>query len=111
MISPLLALMQNQVEAAEKIGLSCDVLNSTVKDRKADILQSMAESKLDLVLITPETLFSEDVQKQIGRIAIGLFVIDEAHARLEKALTFLQNDGYLYKESRLLLRIAKALSL
>ena len=78
-ISPLLALMQNQVEAAEKIGLSCDVLNSTVKDRKADILQSMAESKLDLVLITPETLFSEDVQKQIGRIAIGLFVIDEAH--------------------------------
>ena len=33
----------------------------------------------DLLLITPETLFSEDVQSQLGKIRIGLFVIDEAH--------------------------------
>ncbi len=78
-ISPLLALMQNQLEAAEKMGLACDVLNSTVKDRRSDILQSMVENRLDLVLVTPETLFSEDVQKAIGRVPIGLFVIDEAH--------------------------------
>ena len=78
-ISPLLALMQNQLEAAERMGLACDVLNSTVKDRRSDILKSMVENRLDLVLVTPETLFSEDVQKEIGRIPIGLFVIDEAH--------------------------------
>ena len=78
-VSPLLALMQNQLEAAQKMGLSCDVLNSTVKDRRQDILQSMVNNQLDLVLVTPETLFSQDVQMQICKIPIGLFVIDEAH--------------------------------
>lgn len=78
-VSPLLVLMQNQVEAAEKLGLKCDVLNSTVRDRRADIIQALIEDKLDLILITPETLFSDDVQKNLSNIKIGLFVIDEAH--------------------------------
>ena len=78
-VSPLLALMQNQLEAAEAIGLRCEVLNSTVKDRKQEILQLLLQEELDLLLITPETLFSEDVQSKLGSIRIGLFVIDEAH--------------------------------
>ena len=78
-VSPLLALMQKQLDAAKKMGLACDVLNSTVKDRRQDILQNMVSNQLDLVLVTPETLFSEDVQAQISKISIGLFVIDEAH--------------------------------
>ncbi len=78
-ISPLLALMDNQLEAARKTGLVCEVLNYTVKDRRREILQDMVDGRVDLVLVTPETLFSEDVQEQISRIPIGLFVIDEAH--------------------------------
>ena len=78
-VSPLLVLMENQIEAATKMGLRCDVLNSTVKDRHAEILKSLENDELDLVLVTPETLFSEDVQKRLKNIKIGLFVVDEAH--------------------------------
>ena len=71
-VSPLLVLMENQIEAAEKLGLSCDVLNSTTKDRREDILTELEQDSLDLILVTPETLFSEDVQKHLKNIRIGL---------------------------------------
>ena len=78
-VSPLLVLMDNQIEAAEKMGLQCDVLNSNVKERRPKILEAMENNLLDLVLVTPETLFSDDVQKKLKSIRVGLFVIDEAH--------------------------------
>lgn len=78
-VSPLLVLMENQVEAAGKLGLRCDILNSTTRDRRAEILQAMEDDQLDLVLITPETLFSEELQSRLKNIRIGLFVVDEAH--------------------------------
>ena len=78
-VSPLLVLMQNQVEAAERLGLCCDVLNSRTKERWNSILPDMENDELDLVLVTPETLFNADVQKHLRNIRIGLFVIDEAH--------------------------------
>lgn len=78
-VSPLLVLMDNQIQAAEKMGLRCDVLNSSVKDRRSDIIESLKAGELDILFITPETLFSEDVQKNIKDIKIGLFVVDEAH--------------------------------
>ena len=78
-VSPLLVLMENQLEAAGKMGLRCDVLNSTVKDRKSDILDALENDELDLILVTPETLFSDEVQKRLKNIKIGLFVVDEAH--------------------------------
>lgn len=78
-ISPLLALMENQAEMAKKLGIRCDVLNSTVKDRRSEILDDLATDKLDLIFITPETLFKEEVQKRLPELNIGLFVVDEAH--------------------------------
>lgn len=78
-VSPLLVLMQNQLEAAEKMGLRCDSLNSTTKDRREKILDSLKRNELDLILVTPETLFREDIQRCLPQINIGLFVIDEAH--------------------------------
>lgn len=78
-VSPLLVLMENQLEAAEKMGLVCDSLNSTTKDRREEILLALERDELDLVLVTPETLFSDDVQARLRNIRIGLFVIDEAH--------------------------------
>lgn len=78
-VSPLLVLMQNQLEAAEKMGLICDSLNSSTKERRDNILNSLKRNELDLILVTPETLFREDVQQSLPQINIGLFVIDEAH--------------------------------
>ena len=78
-VSPLLVLMQNQLEAAVKLGLRCDVLNSRTKERRGDILRNLEDGGLDLVFVTPETLFSADVQDHLRNIRIGLFVIDEAH--------------------------------
>lgn len=96
-VSPLLALMQNQIEAAEKMGLKCDVLNSAVKDRRDDILSSLENNELDLILVTPETLFAEDVQKCLRNIRIGLFVIDEAHCISDWGHDFRLEYGNLRK--------------
>lgn len=78
-VSPLLVLMQNQLEAAEQMGLTCDSLNSSTKERRGNILDSLKRNELDLILVTPETLFRDDVQQSLPQINIGLFVIDEAH--------------------------------
>ena len=96
-VSPLLVLMQNQIEAAEKMGLKCDVLNSTVKDRREYILASLEDNELDLILITPETLFAEDVQTRLRNISIGLFVIDEAHCISDWGHDFRLDYGNLRK--------------
>ncbi|MGN1318440.1 MAG: DEAD/DEAH box helicase, partial [Lachnospirales bacterium] len=78
-ISPLIVLMDNQFEAAKNLGLKCEILNSATIDRRDYILDSMIDDELDLVFITPEALFSTDIQNTIKRTNIGLFVIDEAH--------------------------------
>ena len=78
-VSPLLVLMENQLASAETMGLHCAVLNSTTKDRRQEQLDAMRAGELDLVLITPETLFTDEVQAALPSIPIGLFVIDEAH--------------------------------
>ena len=78
-VSPLLVLMQNQKEAARQMGLRCDALNSETKAKHDEILQGIKDGAIDLVLVTPETLFREDIQAVLPRLRIGLFVIDEAH--------------------------------
>ncbi len=80
-ISPLLVLMQNQMEMAGRMGLKCAALNSQVKapeDRQAIFLAAAAGS-LDLLFITPETLMKDETQGELSKWRIGLFVVDEAH--------------------------------
>lgn len=96
-VSPLLVLMENQIAAAEKLKLSCDVLNSTVRDRRRQILDALEEDRLDLLFITPETLFSDDVQSRLHNIRIGLFVIDEAHCISDWGHDFRLEYGNLRK--------------
>ena len=79
-ISPLLSLMKNQIEAAARAGLKCETLNSSkTLEEKSQILESMEKGEVDLVLTTPETLFTPIVQDALPKIKIGLFVVDEAH--------------------------------
>jgi len=55
-VSPLLVLMENQIDAAKKLGLNCDALNSTTTDRRENIIQNMINDQLDLVLVTPRNI-------------------------------------------------------
>lgn len=82
LISPLLSLMRNQLEAADKLGLHATTINSTNQDDWVTIEQDILANKIDLLLISPERLRNERFQETVwGPIAhhIGLFVVDEAH--------------------------------
>lgn len=96
-VSPLLVLMENQVDAAKKLGLKCEVLNSTVKERRPEIIHSLIHNELDLILVTPETLFKDDIQTNLRNIKIGLFVIDEAHCISDWGHDFRLEYSNLYK--------------
>ncbi|MCG2419364.1 RecQ family ATP-dependent DNA helicase [Aequorivita sp. F47161] len=81
-ISPLLALMRNQIEAAERLGINAVSINSTnFEDWKA-IQNEVLKNNVDALLISPERLANEGfIDKILFPIAdkIGLFVVDEAH--------------------------------
>ena len=81
-VSPLLALMRNQVEAASRLGLSAETVNSSNRDDWAEVFAAIDSDKIDLLLISPERLnnpaFRADILPDlISRL--GLLVIDEAH--------------------------------
>ncbi len=80
LISPLLALMRNQVEAAERIGLRAVRVDSTNSAEWPTITAQLARNEADILLISPERLTNEAFRQDVlGRITIGLFVVDEAH--------------------------------
>jgi hypothetical protein len=81
-ISPLLALMRNQIEAAQRLQLRALTINSTNQPNWAAVRQSLLADEVDLLLISPERLANDDfVANTLLPIAarIGLLVIDEAH--------------------------------
>ncbi len=79
-VSPLLSLMDNQIDAATKLNLRCIAFNSTLKgDDRKSALEDLQSDKCDLIFVTPETLFKKDVNDALLKTRIGLFVIDEAH--------------------------------
>lgn len=81
-ISPLLALMRNQIEAAERLGINAVSINSNnIEDWKA-IQKEVLKDRVDALLISPERLANERfIDEILFPIAdkIGLFVVDEAH--------------------------------
>jgi ATP-dependent DNA helicase RecQ len=82
-ISPLLALMRNQVQSAKNIGLVAVTINSSNdKDENSRIQNQILNNEIDVLLISPEKLANEDFLTTILLPIsknIGLFVIDEAH--------------------------------
>lgn len=81
-ISPLLALMRNQIDSAKKLGLNVVTINSSNTDDWNSIKYQILQNKVDALLVSPERLanesFMHDVIEPIAS-KIGLFVIDEAH--------------------------------
>jgi ATP-dependent DNA helicase RecQ len=81
-VSPLLALMRNQIAAAERLGLRAHTINSTNRDEWSGIRDRLAENSIDLLLISPERLNNprfRDEMLPLFAASVGLLVIDEAH--------------------------------
>ena len=82
LISPLLALMRNQILAAERIGVRAATINSSNPDQWEAVQERLLEGEVDILLISPERLANDDFRENVllpiaG--SIGLFVVDEAH--------------------------------
>lgn len=81
-ISPLLALMRNQVAAAERLGITAETLNSTNREEWQRISDKLLQGEVDCLLVSPERLANQDfIETVLYPIAdrIGLLVVDEAH--------------------------------
>ncbi len=82
LISPLLALMRNQIEAAERMGVRAATINSDNRDEWATVESQIRGDSIDVLLISPERLANERfVQDVLAPVSdrIALLVIDEAH--------------------------------
>ncbi|REG87114.1 RecQ family ATP-dependent DNA helicase [Algoriphagus antarcticus] len=81
-ISPLLALMRNQVDAAERLGIRAATINSTNVQEWDSVKTAILRDEVDTLLISPERLSNEKfIEQVLYPIAqrVGLFVVDEAH--------------------------------
>jgi ATP-dependent DNA helicase RecQ len=79
-VSPLIALMQDQVDAVNELGIRAGFLNSTLDARQARSIEKRArEGGLDLLYVAPERLVTDGFMALLGGMKISLFAIDEAH--------------------------------
>ena len=79
-VSPLVALMKDQVDALVARGLSATLINSTISGaEQQQRIRRMREGEFKLVYIAPERFRSRSFLQALGQITIGLFAIDEAH--------------------------------
>ena len=79
-ISPLIALMQDQVEALRQLGVRAEFLNSTLDaDTAQRIERALLAGELDLLYVAPERLLTPRFLSLLDRARIALFAIDEAH--------------------------------
>ncbi len=79
-ISPLIALMQDQAAQLAKMGIPAAVLNSSfAAAEQAEIMRAAAEGKFRLLYISPERLARADTGEWLRRVPVSFFAIDEAH--------------------------------
>lgn len=81
-VSPLLALMRNQVEAAARAGIHARTINSANPEEWESIQAEIAAGEVDVLLVSPERLNNPDFRDQVLpklSAATGLLVVDEAH--------------------------------
>jgi len=79
-VSPLIALMQDQVAALRQLGVRAAFLNSTLEAREALLIERDLEAgKLDLLYVAPERLMMPRMLELAARSKLALFAIDEAH--------------------------------
>ena len=79
-VSPLIALMRDQVEGLRQSGVRAACLNSTLSHREAiEVEAAVRAGRLDLLYVAPERLLGERTLELLSRSRLALFAIDEAH--------------------------------
>jgi len=79
-VSPLIALMKDQVDALRQLGVRAAYLNSSLSgEEAAKIEQAVLQQDLDLLYVAPERLLTERCLRLLSRTTVSLFAIDEAH--------------------------------
>ena len=79
-ISPLIALMQDQVDALNQLGIRAAFLNSTLHPEEQQLVeQELLAGAIDLLYMAPERLLTESMLRLLEQVDIALFAIDEAH--------------------------------
>ncbi|WP_407678323.1 DNA helicase RecQ [Candidatus Seribacter sulfatis] len=79
-ISPLIALMQDQITALEQLGISAGAINSGMPYGEVlRVRQKLENNQLDLLYVAPERLVMEEFLELLDQVNIALFAIDEAH--------------------------------
>jgi ATP-dependent DNA helicase RecQ len=79
-ISPLIALMQDQAEHMRNARISAALLNSSLKwQEQQAVMKQAQQGKYRLLYISPERLLREDTAEWLRRVPIGFFAVDEAH--------------------------------
>ena len=82
LVSPLLALMRNQIDAAQRMGVKAETINSDNQERWREVEASMRRNDVDILLVSPERFANERFRNEVlAEVAdrIALIVIDEAH--------------------------------
>lgn len=79
-VSPLIALMQDQVSALRQSGVKASFLNSSLSPMEArQVEEEIANGNIDLLYVAPERLLTDATLNLLSRVKINLFAIDEAH--------------------------------
>ena len=79
-ISPLIALMQDQVQAVQELGVSVATINSTSTSQDVfDTMDKMRSGNINMVYVSPERLLTDSFMSLLQKCKIALFAIDEAH--------------------------------
>ncbi len=91
LISPLLALMRNQILMAEKIGVRAATINSANASEWQEVEARLGRDEVDILLISPERLNSERFLEKVlpaMQHRLGLFVVDEVHCISDWGMIF-----------------------
>jgi ATP-dependent DNA helicase RecQ len=79
-VSPLISLMKDQVDALKACGVKAAFYNSSLNSEEArQVLSLLHRQELDLLYVAPERLISEDFSERLQGLPVALFAIDEAH--------------------------------
>lgn len=82
LISPLLSLMRNQIEMAQRMGIRAETMHSANTERWTEVKNLLYQDQIDVLLISPERLANQEFEAEVLQpIAsrILLFIVDEAH--------------------------------
>lgn len=110
-VSPLIALMKDQVDALQALGINAARLDSSLgKDETQAIYAALQDGSLKLLYVSPERLKNERFVQRLSRLNISLLAIDEAHCISEWGHNF-RPDYLLLADLAKKLRVARVLAL